>query len=57
MNLFTNPALHDIVSTLDGEMKCVNATGNYMKYVPNTVKQENRLLEMGLLGNYNADVL
>ena len=44
-----NPALHDFRSMVDGEMKHLNATGNYIVYVnkqqtqPITVEQENRL--------------
>ena len=30
IKLFENPSLHGFRSTLDGEMKCLNATGNYL---------------------------
>ena len=30
VNLFMNPALHDFHCMLDGEMKCLNATDNYV---------------------------
>ena len=45
---------------LDGEMKCLNGTGNYMNKKqpqPITKEQENRLWELGLLGDHNAHVL
>ena len=41
-----NPALHDFRSMLDGEMKHLNATDNYVnkqQTQPITVEQENRL--------------
>ena len=31
VNLFMNPALHDFCCTLDGEMKYLNATDNYVQ--------------------------
>ena len=60
VNLFTNPAFHGFHSTLDGEIKCLNATGNNVskwQAQPITVEQENRLWEMGFLGDYNVNVL
>ena len=41
-------------------MKCLNATGNYLNKAqaqPITKEQENRLWELGLLGDHNAQVL
>ena len=48
--------------TLDGEMKHLNATGNYLamnknQAQPITQEQENRHWELGLLGDHNAQVL
>ena len=51
-NLFMNTALHDFCSALDGEMKWLNAIGNYVskqQAQPVTVEQANRLWEMGFL--------
>ena len=45
---------------LDGEMKWLNATGNYIdkkQAQPITPDQENYLWELGLLGEHNAQVL
>ena len=45
---------------LDGEMKRLNATGNYInrkQAQPITLDQENHLWELGLLGEHNAQVL
>ena len=60
MKLFDNPSLHGFRSTLDGEMKRLNGTGNYIdkkQAQPITPEQENHLWEIGLLGDHNADVL
>ena len=60
VKLFDDPALHGFRSTLDGEMKHLNATGNYVnkrQAEPITPEQENHLWEMGLLGDHNAKVL
>ena len=60
IKLFENPSLHGFRSTVDGEMKCLNATGNYLnkkQAQPITKEQENRLWELGLLGDHNAQVL
>ena len=67
-----NPALHDFCSMLDGEMKHLNATGNYVnKQLATMLTQlatmltsnEHSQLQLskktiwGLLGDYNADAL
>ena len=60
IKLFDNPSLNGFRSTLDGEMKRLNATGNYLnkkQAQPITQEQENRLWELGLLGDHNAQVL
>ena len=60
IKLFENPTLYDFRSTLDSEMKCLNATGNYLnkrQAQPIPAKQEDRLWELGLLGDHNAQVL
>ena len=60
IKLFENPSLHGFRSTLDGEMKRLNATGNYInknQAQPITPEQENRLWELGLLGEYSAQAL
>ena len=60
IKLFDNPSLHDFRTTLDGEMKRLNGTGNYLnkkQAQPITQEQENRLWELGLLGDHNAQVL
>ena len=47
-------------STLDGEMKRLNLTGNYVKKKQAqsiTQEQENRLWEPGLLGNHDPCTL
>ena len=46
IKLFDNPSLHGFRSTLDGEMKRLNGTGNYLnkkQAQPITQEQENRL--------------
>lgn len=53
-------AFHDFLTTLDGEMKRLNGTGNYLKKnqaLPITIQQEDRLWELGLLGDSNPRVL
>ena len=60
IKLFDNPSLHGFRSTLDGEMRRLNGTGNYLnkkQAQPITQEQENRLWELGLLGDHNAQVL
>ena len=60
VKLFDNPSLHGFRFTLDGKMKRLNGTGNYMtkkQAQPITKEQENRLWELGLLGDHNAHVL
>ena len=53
IKLFDNLSLHGFRSTLDGEMKRLNG----LKAQPITQEQENRLWELGLLGDHNAQVL
>lgn len=53
-------SIHGFRSTLDGDMKRLNGTGNYLnkkQVQPITQEQENRLWELGLLGDHNAQVL
>ena len=60
IKLFDNPAFHGFCKTLDGEMKQLNATGNYInkkQAEPITQEKENRLWELGFLGDDNAQVL
>lgn len=60
IKLFDNPAFHGFRSTLDGEMKRLNATGKYInkkQAEPISPEQENRLWELGLLGDHSAQVL
>ena len=60
IKIFDNPSFHDFRSTLDGEMKRLNSTGNYVnkkQAQPITVEQENRLWELGLLGDCDAQTL
>ena len=60
VKLFEDPALHGFRSTLDGEMKRLNATENYVhkkQAQPISHEQEDRLWELGLLGENNAQVL
>ena len=60
IRLFENPSLHGFHSTLDSEMRCLNATGNHLnkkQAQPITKEQKNRLWELGLLGDHNVQVL
>ena len=44
----------------DGEMKCLNATGNYIhkkQVQPISIEQENHVRELGLLGDSSPEVL
>ena len=54
IKLFDNPSLHGFHSTLDGEMKHLNETGNYLnkkQAQPIAQEQESRLWELRLLGD------
>ena len=60
IKIFENPLFHDVRSTLEGEMNRLNGTGNYLnkkQAQPITVEQENRLWELGLLGDRDAQTL
>ena len=60
IKIFDNPTLHEFRSTLDGEMKRLNSTGNYVnekQAQPITQEQENRLWELGLLGDQDPRTL
>lgn len=55
-----NPTFHDFCSSLDGEMKRLNASGEYInkkQAQPITVEQESRLWDLGLLGDHNPQTL
>ena len=54
IKLFNDTSLHGFCCALDEEMKRLNATGNYIhkkQAQPITIEQENRLWELGLLGD------
>ena len=60
IKIFENPALHGFKATIDGEMKRLNKTGKYVnkkQAQPIAVEQEDRLWELGLLGDHSPHVL
>lgn len=55
-----NPAFHDFCSSLDGEMKRLNASGEYINKKQAqliTVEQESHLWDLRLLGDHNPQTL
>ena len=60
IKLLDNPSLHGFKATLDGEMMRLNSTGNYLDKKQAqliSIAEEERLWELGLLGDHNPDVL
>ena len=60
IKIFENPAFHGFRATINGEMKRLTATGKYTnkkRAEPISKEQENRLWDLGLLGDYNPQVL
>ena len=60
IKLLDNPSLHGFKTALDEEMKWLIAIGKYVqrkKAQPISTDQEERLWELGLLGDHNPEML